>query len=680
MSAWPLPTRSSTPSTRSAAVIGGFFVVSSTLLLQCAACGVRAPQAMAEPRHTPPRPSDAPDEPVVRGELKDDADVVRALRESYTKYEHAVPMRDGVKLHTSVFAPKDRSRSYPILMIRTPYGVGPYGQDAYPNSGNKWVVRRLAPSAAFVKEGYILVHQDVRGRMMSEGAFVDVRPRAQKKGETDEATDAWDTIDWLVKNVPGNNGKVGLWGVSYPGFYAAQAAIDAHPALAAISPQAPVTEWFLGDDFHHNGAMMLAQSFDFFASFGKPRPAPVKNMTWGFDYDGADLYDFFLALGPVANANTKHFKNEIAFWNDCMAHGTRDDFWKARDPRPHYKVKPRGPAVMTVGGWFDAEDLWGALETYKAFERQSPGADNVLVMGPWRHGGWSRSDGDKLGDVTFGQKTAQHYRDQVELPFFQKHLKGKAHAAPPEALVFETGTNTWQRFSAWPPPEAKPVTLFTREKGGLSTTPAPEAGADEYPSDPARPVPYRARPGGDVDGDYMTDDQRFASRRPDVVSFSTPVLASDVVVCGAIEASLWVTVTGTDADFVVKLVDVYPSDYPDPDPNPSGVKMGGYQQLVRAEIMRGKFRESFERPAPFKPGEPTLVRFGLPDTCHAFRRGHKLMVQVQSSWFPLVDRNPQTFVDVYKAQESDFKAATHRVLRGGERGSSVRLAVLRGSF
>lgn len=612
----------------------------------------------------------------MKGDLREDGDVVRALREHYTKYEHKVPMRDGVALHTSVFVPKERARTYPILMIRTPYGVSPYGEDAYPTAQNKWVVRRIAPSPAFVKEGYILVHQDVRGRMMSGGSFVDVRPRATRKGDVDEATDAWDTVDWLVKNVPGNNGKVGLWGVSYPGFYAAQAAIDAHPAVAAISPQAPVTEWFLGDDFHHNGAMMLAQSFDFFASFGKPRPQPVKTMTWGFDYDGADLYDFFLAAGPVSSLGPKYLKNEIQFWNDCMAHGTRDDFWKARDPRPHYKTKKA--AIMTVGGWFDAEDLWGALETYKAFERQSPGAENVLVMGPWRHGGWSRSDGDKLGDVSFGQKTAGFYRDQVELPFFQRHLKGKAGPAPAEALVFETGTNVWQRFAAWPPTEAKPQALYLGPHGSLQKAP-PSAGGDDYPSDPKRPVPYRAKPGGDIDGDYMTDDQRFASRRPDVLSYSTGVLESEVVVCGPVEASLWVTTTGTDADFVVKLVDVYPSDYPDPDPNPNGVKMGGYQQLVRGEVMRAKFRQSFEKPEPLEPGKPTLVRFTLPDACHAFRRGHKIMVQVQSSWFPLIDRNPQTFVDIYKATDADFKAATHRVLTGGEHASSVRLPLLRGA-
>jgi uncharacterized protein len=650
----------------------------TALVLASVACSA-TPQATAEPRRPGGGGEDAG--PLVRGTLDADADLARAFREYYTKYEYRIPMRDGAKLYTEVFAPKDASRTWPILMMRTPYSVQPYGVDNYPSNGR--VLHRMVPSVHYVRDGYILVRQDVRGRMMSEGTFVDIRPHAAKKGEIDESTDAYDTIDWLVKNVPNNNGRVGVWGVSYPGFYAAQSAIDAHPALKAVSPQAPVTEWFQGDDFHHNGVLFLADAFDFYASFGKPRPKPTKKSTWNSSehHDAADVYDFFLGMGPIANANSKYLKDEIGFWKDMFAHPTRDEFWKARDPRPWYKDAK--PAIMTVGGWFDAEDLYGALETYKSWEKQSAkSAENVLVMGPWRHGGWGRYDGDRLGDITFGQKTSHFYREHIEFPFFQRHLKGKNAAAPPEAWIFETGTNEWRRFDTWPPKDGKQVTLHFHAGSKLTSTPAgareDEAGADQYVSDPAKPVPYRGRLGDSIDADYMTDDQRFAARRPDVLVYSTDELDADVVFCGPMEANLWVSTTGTDADFVVKLVDQYPQDVADPDPNPTGLKMGGYQQLVRAEIMRGKFRTSFEKPEPFKPGEPALVKFGLPDTCHAFRAGHRIMVQVQSSWFPLADRNPQTFTDIYKATDADFKAATHRVFRVPNKASSVKVTITRG--
>jgi uncharacterized protein len=649
------------------------------LALGSASCAGAQP-AIAAPQKAPAAAAD--DGPLIHAELKDDADIARAIRENYTKYEYRIPMRDGVKLFTAVYIPKDPSHTYPMLMMRTPYGVMPYGVDTYPGSQNARILRRFAPSALFVREGYIFVHQDVRGKMMSEGTFVDVRPRAAARGQIDESTDAYDTIEWLVHNVPRNNGKVGAWGISYPGFYAAQAAIDAHPALKAVSPQAPVTDWFAGDDFHHNGAFLLADALDFYASFGKPRPGPTTRMVWSFDHDKGDAYDFYLALGPLSNANTKYLHDGIPFWNDLMAHGTRDDWWKARDPRPNYqRIKP---AMMTVGGWFDAEDLYGALETYKSIEKQSPGGDNTLVMGPWSHGGWARTDGDHLGDVTFGAKTSLFYRENIEFPFFQRHLKGKPAKDPTEAWIFETGTNVWQRYAAWPPKEAHPVTLFLRANGQLAAaspaTAEDESGYDAYVSDPARPVPYRAKLSADLDHDYMTDDQRFASRRPDVLVYATGDLGDDVTLAGPIEANLWVSATGTDADFVVKLIDVYPQDLPDPEPNPTGVRLGGYQALVRGEVMRGKFRQSFEKPEAFKPGEPTQVHFALPDTSHTFRAGHRIMIQIQSTWFPLVDRNPQTFTDIYAAKESDFHVATHRVYRTLERPSGVKILVTRGSL
>jgi putative CocE/NonD family hydrolase len=622
------------------------------------------------------------EEPLVRGPTESDADIARAIREHYTKYEYRIPMRDGVHLYTDAYVPKDANHSFPIMMTRTPYSVQPYGVDVYPDDKNPRWLRRFAPSSQMIKEGYIFVHQDVRGRMMSEGTFVDIRPHASKPGAgaIDESTDAWDTIDWLVKNVPNNSGKVGVWGISYPGFYAAQAAVDAHPALKAVSPQAPVTEWFLGDDFHHNGALFLADSFDFYANFGKARPEPTKaGVTWKSEHEKQDGYDFFLAMGPIANANTKYFKDKIAFWNDLMAHPTRDDFWKVRDPRPFYRDAK--PAIMTVGGWLDREDLWGALETYKSFEKQGARSENVLVMGPWSHGGWSRSDGDRLGDIDFGQKTSLHYRESIELPFFQRHLKGKRGAAAPEAWIFESGTNQWRAHATWPPADAKPERLFFQGGNKLgSTAPTATDGEDSWVSDPNKPVPYRSRPGEEIDSDYMTDDQRFAARRPDVVVYTTGDLDADVALAGPIEASLWVATTGTDADFIVKLIDVWPADAPSPTPNPTNVHLGGYQQLVRAEVMRGKFRSSFEKPEPFKPNEPTLVKVTLPDVSHTFRSGHRLMVQVQSSWFPLVDRNPQTFVDIHRASESDFRTATHRIFRTKDRPSSLKVPVLRGKL
>jgi putative CocE/NonD family hydrolase len=480
-----------------------------------------------------------------------------------------------------------------------------------------------------------------------------------------------------LKHVANHNGKVGLWGISYPGFYTAAGMIDAHPALKAASPQAPIVDWFVGDDFHRNGALWLPHFFNFMARFGKPRPEPTKKAPQPFEHETPDGYDFFLRMGPLANADKKYFKGEVAFWNEVMSHGTYDDFWKARNLRPHLKnIKP---AVLTVGGWFDAENLFGALETFKGVEK-SGGSFNHLIMGPWDHGGWSRVDGDALGNVRFHQKTAVFYREKIELPFFEYHLKGKGAGNLPKAWVFETGTNVWRKHDAWPPRSAKAKALHFSARGKL-TEEAPavtkgEDAHDEYISDPARPVPFQEKIAIGMSPEYMTGDQRFAARRPDVLTYETSVLEADVTVAGPIEADLYVSTTGTDSDWVVKLIDVYPNDFPDPSPNPTGVKMGGYQQLVRGDVMRGKFRNSYERPEPFEPGKATRVKFKLPDTYHTFRPGHRIMVQVQSSWFPLADRNPQTFVDIYAAREEDFKKATQRVYRSRELPSQVKVLVV----
>ena len=602
------------------------------------------------------------------------------VKARYTKYEYRVAMRDGAKLFTSVYVPKDAGpgKTYPILLSRTPYTVAPYGADQYRDN--------LGPSPAFAKEGYVFAYQDVRGKWLSEGEFVNMRPEEDGSSNVDESTDTFDTIDWLLKNVEGNSGKVGMWGISYPGFYTAAGLLGAHPALKAASPQAPVTDWFVGDDWHHNGAFLLTHCFNFLAAFGHPRPEPAKpprdRNALRFDHGTPDGYDFFLRMGPLANADATYFKGDVAFWNEVMGHGTYDAWWKARNLRPHLKGVKTGVAVMTVGGWFDAENLFGALECYRNLETGAAGPSNALVMGPWFHGGWSRDDGEKLGHVAFNSKTSEFYRDHIELPFFEKHLKGKAprDGDLPEAYVFETGTNRWRKLDAWPPKGAKPRSLYLREGHALAFDPprGSDGGgdaADEYVSDPDTPVPYAGEIGNTMAREYMVADQRFASRRTDVLTYKTPALDADLTVAGPVKVALQVATTGTDADFAVKLIDVYPDDFPDPDPNPSGVRLGGFQQLVRGDVMRGKFRKSFEAPEPFKPGEPAEVTFTMPDTCHTFRAGHRVMVQVQSSWFPLIDRNPQTFVDIYRAKASDFRKATQRVYRSEARPSRLEILV-----
>ncbi len=603
----------------------------------------------------------------------DDAKAVKEyVQAHYTKFEYRVPMRDGVKLFTAVYTPKDTSKPYPVLLTRTPYGVGPYGADAAP--------LRLSPSPLFWKAGYIFAHEDVRGRMKSDGAFLHARPHNPTKKtptDVDESSDATDTIDWLLKNVPGHNGKVGMAGISYPGFYAACGMIDAHPALKAVSPQAPVVDFFDGDDCRHNGAFLLAHNFRFFGMFPKlnPKMYALKDSR-DPDYGTPDGYRFFLDLGPLANAESKFLKKAEPFWADQMAHGDYDDFCKARDLRPH--IKDIKPAVLTVGGWYDAEDLAGTLNCYRRVAAASPQCpQNVLVMGPWVHGGWARGDGDALGPVRFHAKTAEYYREKVELPFFEHHLKGvAADPLPKAALMFETGTNRWRRFDAWPPAGAKPVAYHFGAGQTLAAERPAGDGFDEYVSDPHKPVPYIEKMSPRMENDYMTADQRFAGRRPDVLVYQTPVLADDVVVGGPVDVALHVGTTGTDADFVVKLIDVYPDDYPDPDPNPATVRMGGYQQLVRGEPFRGKYRNNLAKPEPFAPGTPATIKFAMPDVSHAFRAGHRIMVQVQSSWFPLIDRNPQTFGDIPAARDADFRRATQRVYRSAARPSGVTLRVL----
>jgi putative CocE/NonD family hydrolase len=590
------------------------------------------------------------------------------IRARYTKYDYRIAMRDGVRLFTSVYVPKDDEQPHPILMQRTPYSVGPYGIDNYP--------ARLGPSELFSKEGFIFVYQDTRGRYLSEGTFVDVSTHNPRMGpkDTDDSTDTYDTIDWLVRNVPNNNGKVGIWGISYPGFYAAFSLIHSHPALKAVSPQAPMGDVGNGDDAYHNGAFFLAANFGFFTSF-KPRKDPERPQPGvPFVFGTPDQYEFYLRMGPLANSNELYFKHENVYWDDLLKHPNYDQFWQSRALAPH--MKDVTPAVLFVGGWFDAEDLAGPLKLFRAVESSGPKSPNTLVMGPYSHGGWSRGPGETLGNLHFGFPTGDYYRSQIEFPFFLKHLKDKGSVTMPKAWLFETGTNRWRKFSAWPPAEAKPAALYLDAGGKLGFS-RPEAGGyDEYVSDPQHPVPVTGEIGPGMPGDYMTYDQRFASRRTDVLAYVTAPLDRDITITGPITPSLRVATSGSDSDFVVKLIDVYPDDYPDPQPNPRNVHMAGYQQLVRGEPFRGKFRNSMEKPEPFQANVPAKVEFPMPDVCHTFRPGHRIMVQVQSSWFPLTDRNPQQFLDIPSAKASDFHKATQRVYRGGADGSQVRVMMI----
>jgi uncharacterized protein len=594
------------------------------------------------------------------------------VKAHYTKYEYYVPMRDGIRLFTSVYVPKDNSVDYPILLRRTPYGMAPYGADAYPDN--------LGPSPLFGKESYIIAYQDVRGRWMSEGQFEHMRPHRPVKAspnEIDESTDTYDTIDWLLKNVAGHNGRVGLWGISYPGFYAAAGMIDAHPALKAVSPQAPVSDWFSSDDWHHNGALLLAHAFGWFSGSGWPFTKPTTIVPdRSIDRGTEDGYEFFYRLGPMRNANEKYLKGEIPFWNDMMKRESKDDWWKARNIRSHLKnIKP---AVMTVGGWFDAENLFGALGVYRAVESQSPGAFNILVMGPWIHGGWEQTKGDSLGDVRFDAPTSEFFREHIELAFFNYFLKDKGKQELPEAYVFETGTNQWKKFDAWPPKSAIPKSLNLKAAGKLSFDPLASADKmdfDEYVSDPHKPVPFIPGIAPGMATRYMVEDQRFASRRTDVLVYQSEVLEEDVTLAGPVVPLLQVSTTGTDSDWIVKLIDVYPDRFPDEKGEVKNT-LGGYQQLVRGDVIRGKFRNGLDSPEPFTPGRPTKVEFTMSDIFHTFRRGHRIMVQVQSTWFPLININPQKFLNINEATEADFHAATQRVYHSPSLPSSVRVLVL----
>ncbi|SKC00916.1 hypothetical protein SAMN05660841_03617 [Sphingobacterium nematocida] len=593
------------------------------------------------------------------------------IKAHYDKIEEYIPMRDGTKLFTSIYVPKNNSTKYPILLNRTPYTVAPYGIDKYKKSLGNFDEMAIA--------SYIFVYQDVRGKWMSEGTFEDIRPTRTKenKHKIDESTDTYDTIDWLIKNVKNNNGKVGMYGISYPGFYSTVSLIGSHPALKAVSPQAPVTDWFIGDDFHHGGALFLIDAFRFMYTFDAPRPAPITNEQGpkGFNLPSKDWYKFFLDNPTLSELKTKYLNHTVKFWDNLAKHSTLDTFWNNRTITQHLNAVK--PAVMVVGGLFDAEDTYGAFETYKQIEQRNTKNNNILVMGPWFHGGWVRTKGDSFGDIKFNQETSTYYQENFELPFFEYYLKGKGNFDPAEANIFITGANKWHQFSQWPPKEAKMTSLYLNEDKKLTEKANDQQNKYiEYTSDPKKPIPSQDRIFTNRTREYMIADQRFAANRPDVMVFETEVLTQDLTMVGPIQADLYVSMTGTDADFIVKVIDVYPDTSSAISPLNTETVMQNYQMLVRGEILRGKFRNSFSLPEPFKPNEITNVKVNLPDVAHTFKKGHKIMVQVQHSWFPLADRNPNQFMDIYKAKAEDYIKNSHRIYFDKSAASKINFSIL----
>ncbi|WP_435255429.1 CocE/NonD family hydrolase [Tenacibaculum sp. A30] len=606
------------------------------------------------------------------------------VKDNYNKKEVKITMRDGVKLHATIYSPKDTSKTYPILLQRTPYSCQPYGEDEFR--------KKIGPNPVLMKEGNIIVYQDVRGRWMSEGVYDNMRAYIPNKTEkqTDETSDTYDTIDWLVNNVPNNNGNVGTWGISYPGHYATVSAIDAHPALKAASPQACIGDFFF-DDFHHNGAFLLSY-FRAISLFGTYKDQPTDTAWYSFpDMKTQDQYQFFLDKGPLKNLN-EYFQydkldSKVAenkeriddfFWKEIVEHPNYDSVWQSKGIIQHLDKVPSTVATMIVGGWFDAEDLYGPLETYKGIEKNQPNNYNTIVFGPWDHGGWSRNKvANKVGNYYFGDSISLKFQKEVETKFFNHFLKGDGtkNSGLPEAYVFDTGKKTWKSYDVWPPENAQKQTFFLSENQELT---ANQKGNNKisFISDIKRPVPYSE----DIKTvftprKYMTDDQRFAARRPDVLFFETDVLTEDFTLAGDILAKLQVATTGSAADWIVKVIDVHPHDLKNDNKEmQTHLKLSNYHLMVRSEVMRGRFRNSFSNPEPFTPNQKTAVSIKLQDVFHTFKKGHKVQIQVQSTWFPLIDLNPQTYVDnIYKADEEDFKTQTHSVFTD----SSIEFTVLK---
>lgn len=594
------------------------------------------------------------------------------VKAHYVKAEHMVRMRDGVELFTIVYTPRDTTRAYPMMLFRTPYSIRPYEPDAYRAV--------LGPSPDFDRDGYVFVFQDVRGKFRSQGEFEVLRPFRREKRDsthTDESSDTYDTIEWMLASIPRHNGRVGMWGVSYPGWQTVMGMIDAHPALRAASPQASPSDMFIGDDFHHNGAFRLMYAFSWLSGNARTRTAESGAGSARFSYGTPDGYRFFMEAGAPARIDSLYFHGEVPAWNDFMRHPNYDEYWQAQNVLKDLDLVSPDLPILNVAGWFDAEDFYGPMSIYYTLEKLHPRNRSILAVGPWRHGGWNSMPGDQLGHIRFGSPTSRHFQTRVQFPFFQCHLKDLCTATLPEATVFETGSNIWRTHDTWPPPATLPKKLYFHANGVLSFEPPRTAGFDEYVHDPARPVPFSAETRTTLGHLWMIEDQRFAATRPDVLVYESESLEEDVTIAGPILANLYASTSGTDADWVVKLIDVLPGDTPDNDPNPAGVRMGHFQMLLAGEVFRAKYRESYETPAPLVPGQVTHIEFDLRDRYHTFRKGHRIMVQIQSSWFPAIDRNPGTFTDIYHAQPSDYRTTIQRVHRTPSQASHILLNVVR---
>ena len=560
-----------------------------------------------------------------------------------------IKMRDGIQLYTVIYVPKEMNEKYPFLLERTPYSCGPYGDTSYSKS--------IGPNPKLMKEKYIFVCQDVRGRYMSEGINLEMTPHIKNKTkkQVDESSDTYDTVDWLLKNIKNNNGRVGIYGISYPGFYATASLIDAHPAIKAVSPQAPVTDEFEGDDANHNGAFCLMDNFDFINYYGAERTTPVKEYSKSvFNFFTKDAYSFFNNLGSLKNTqSSKYYNNKCSIWNEYLQHDTYDDYWKKRNIRNHLQ-NIKTPTLI-VGGWFDAENLFGALKTYQTIESGETNNNCKIVMGPWTHGAWASTEWKQYASHDFKSNTSKTFQDSIETSFFNYYLKDKDSFNISEATIFETGSNKWTNYNQWPPLNISNFSFYLNEKNELTKISGNKNTADEYISDPNKPVPYTNGIYASRNNDYMAEDQRFAYTRPDVLYYQSGILEKDITVVGSITANLNVSITGTDADFIVKVIDVLPDNEPNFRNAPKGFQMAGYQRLVRAEVMRGKFRNSLEIPEAFIPEKITPVKINLNDVAHTFKKGHRIMVQIQSSWFPLIDKNPQQFMRIPEANPEDFK-------------------------
>lgn len=578
---------------------------------------------------------------------------------SFDRRSEMITMRDGVKLNTLICTPKDQKEPLPIILQRTPYGCDGH-----------------SPMSSYTRDlaldGYIFVYQDIRGRFKSEGTFDMVRaPRDKTNPQAiDESSDTYDTIDWLIKNIPSNTGKVGILGISYDGWLATMALMDPHPALAAASPQAPVADMFMGDDFHHNGAFRLSYGFEYVTMMETDKRIAQ------FKFDKVDTYDWYLKLGPLSNANEKHLNGKMPTWNNFVKHPNYDAFWQ-KQAAAKYLTKATVP-TLNVGGWWDQEDFYGPLKTYASLEPHDKSSLNFMVMGPWNHGGWAGGDGSALDKIKFNSPTAKYYRETIQAGFFAKYLKGKSTFDVDEVLTFQTGTNTWVKASQWPPKESTTKKLYFREDGKLSfDAPTSAGGEDTYISDPKKPVPYRNRPIfptyslGSTWSVWLVQDQRFVHNRPDVLSWETESLTEDLIMTGNVFAKLFASTSGSDSDWVVKLIDVYPDDNPERN-------MAGYQLMIANDVFRGRFRESFENPKALEPGKVNDFTIDLHALNHCFKKGHKIMVQVQSTWFPLIDRNPQTFVpNIFEAKEQDFQIATQKVARNAQQSSHLEVPVFK---